>query len=35
MNREYCLWAAARLERADSDQSIQGFEDGIFKERNA
>ncbi|MBR4075847.1 MAG: site-specific DNA-methyltransferase, partial [Lentisphaeria bacterium] len=35
MNQEYCLWAAARLERAEQDQTIQGFEDGIFKERNA
>lgn len=35
MNREYCLWAAARLERAEKDKTIQGFEDGIFKERNA
>lgn len=35
MNREYCLWAAARLERAEQDKTIQGFEDGIFKERNA
>ena len=34
MNQEYCLWAAARLERAAQDQTIQGFEDGIFKERN-
>lgn len=34
MNREYCLWALARLKRAENEKSIQGFEDGIFKERN-
>ncbi len=32
---EYCLWAAARLKRADTDTSIQGFSDGIFRERNS
>ena len=34
MNTEYCLWAAARLEMAEKDKKIQGFEDGVFKERN-
>ncbi len=32
---EYCLLAAKRLELADDDKSIQGFEDGVFWERNA
>ncbi len=32
---EYCLWTAARLERAEQDQSIQGFSGGVFRERNA
>ena len=26
----YCIWAEQRLERADSDLSIQGYEDGVF-----
>ena len=34
INREYCLWAAKRLLMADSDGSIQGYEDGVFWERN-
>jgi site-specific DNA-methyltransferase (adenine-specific) len=32
---EYCLLAAKRLELAESDRSIQGFEDGVFWERNS
>ncbi len=32
---EYCLWTAARLERAELDKSIQGFSGGVFRERNA
>jgi site-specific DNA-methyltransferase (adenine-specific) len=32
---EYCLLAAKRLELAESDKSIQGFEDGVFWERNS
>lgn len=31
---EYCLLAAKRLHLAESDKSIQGFEDGVFWERN-
>jgi len=31
---QYALWAELRLERAERDKSIQGFEDGIFKSRN-
>lgn len=32
--KEYAALALKRLDMADSDQSIQGFEDGIFKSRN-
>ena len=35
MNKEYCLWALARLERAENDPHIQGYEDGVFYERNS
>lgn len=31
----YCLWAAKRLRRATTDTSIQGYEEGVFWERNA
>lgn len=31
----YCLLTAKRLELANADRSIQGFEDGVFWERNA
>jgi site-specific DNA-methyltransferase (adenine-specific) len=31
---EYCLLAVKRLHLAESDSSIQGFEDGVFWERN-
>ena len=34
-DEEYCLLAAKRLEMAESNKSIQGFEDGIFWERNS
>jgi site-specific DNA-methyltransferase (adenine-specific) len=34
INEEYCLWAEKRLALADADKSIQGFEDGVFWERN-
>lgn len=30
----YCLWAEQRLEMAESDKKIQGFEGGVFRERN-
>ena len=35
INEEYCLWAAKRLQMADTDTSIQGYSDGIFWERNS
>ena len=35
INEEYCLWAEKRLELALGDRTIQGYEDGIFWERNA
>jgi site-specific DNA-methyltransferase (adenine-specific) len=34
-DEEYCLLAAKRLEMAETDTSIQGFEDGVFWERNS
>ena len=34
INREYCLWAAKRLQTAENDTSIQGYSDGVFWERN-
>ena len=34
LDRQYCAWAELRLERADTDKRIQGYEDGIFKDRN-
>lgn len=30
----YCAWTEYRLEKAGQDKTIQGFEDGIFKQRN-
>ena len=33
-DEEYCLLALKRLELAETDKSIQGFEDGVFWERN-
>ena len=33
-DREYCLWALARLARAETDPGIQGYADGVFWERN-
>ena len=35
INREYCLWAAKRLKNSLSDNSIQGYADGVFWERNS
>ena len=35
MNREYCLWAAKRIAKADEDKTIQGYKDGVFWERNS
>lgn len=34
-NPQYCLWAEKRLQMADSDKTIQGFEKGVFLERNS
>ena len=34
IDRTYCCYAAARLRRAASDHSIQGYRDGVFLERN-
>lgn len=34
-NEQYCVWAEKRLELADDDKRIQGFEDGVFWERNS
>lgn len=35
LNEEYCLWAAKRLVRAETDKEIQGYKDGVFWERNS
>lgn len=35
LNREYCLWAAKRLQQADADPAIQGYAGGVFWERNS
>jgi site-specific DNA-methyltransferase (adenine-specific) len=35
IEREYCLLAAKRLDMTQSDKAIQGYQDGIFWERNA
>ncbi len=32
---QYCAWAQYRLERAETDRRIQGYENGVFLERNA
>lgn len=34
MNEEYCIWAEKRLENAKNDNTIQGYVDGVFWERN-
>jgi site-specific DNA-methyltransferase (adenine-specific) len=34
INEEYCLYAAKRLEMAETDKTIQGYADGVFWERN-
>lgn len=34
-NTDYCCLALKRLQIADKDKSIQGFEDGVFWERNS
>ena len=33
-NKTYCLWAEKRLLNAESDRSIQGYDQGVFWERN-
>ncbi len=33
-NERYCAWAQLRLERADTDRRIQGFDGKVFYERN-
>lgn len=33
-NPQYCIWAELRLERANTDETIQGYADGVFWERN-
>lgn len=33
-NPLYCAWAQYRLEKAEEDKTIQGFENGVFLERN-
>ena len=35
MSEEYCCWAEKRLELADQNNSIQGYSNGIFWERNS
>lgn len=30
---QYCIWAEQRLERANTDKTIQGYKDGIFWDR--
>ena len=34
-DERYCVWAQQRLENALTDKTIQGYEDGVFWERNA
>lgn len=34
MNEEYCIWAEKRLAEAETNTSIQGYEGGVFWERN-
>ncbi len=34
LDREYCCWAAKRLDLAKGDRAIQGYTDGVFWERN-
>ncbi len=33
-NAQYCIWAQQRLERADEDKRIQGYNGKVFYERN-
>ena len=34
-NPEYCVWARQRIDSAETDKSIQGFENGVFCDRNS
>lgn len=34
INNEYCLWAAKRIINSETDKEIQGYQDGVFWERN-
>ena len=34
-NPQYCVWAERRLELAETDKRIQGYENGVFWERNS
>lgn len=33
-NEQYCVWARQRLERAETDKRIQGYDGKVFYERN-
>ena len=33
-NEQYCIWAEKRLESANIDKRIQGYEEGVYWERN-
>ena len=33
-DERYCIWAQQRLEMAETDHRIQGYEEGVFWERN-
>lgn len=33
-NAQYCIWAQQRLERAEHDKRIQGYDGKVFYERN-
>lgn len=35
INEEYCLFAEKRLQNAEIDNTIQGYSDGVFWERNS
>lgn len=34
INEEYCCWAKKRLKQAEIDNTIQGYSEGVFWERN-
>jgi site-specific DNA-methyltransferase (adenine-specific) len=35
LNHDYCCWALKRLHLAETDESIQGYVEGVFWERNS